>query len=421
MLARGGRIEGDAVAQPAEHSAPRGGYGPLAGVRVIDLSAVVSGPFGTSILADQGADVIMVEQAHSPDIVRRSGPLVESAHGVSAFFASMNRNKRSIALNLKHPHGVEVLKGLVAHADVLVQNFRPGVVERLGLGWDDLRRVKPELIMCSVSGFGADGPYAHRPAFDPIVQAVAGYPMVQADDDGVPHLVANIVCDKVTSMHVAQSICAALVARANGHGGQHIEVAMVDAGIHFLWPDAMWNQTYLDHTTQMPDLSTIYQLFRTADGWAMVYPMATEAHWRGMCAVLDRPDLADDPRFVDVQSRVRHGGEANDELAKETVRFTTAELVRRMDEADVPVAPVNTRQAMIDDPQVQHRGIVVETDHPTAGRIRSVRPPVRFSCTPSTLARHAPLFGEHTDEVLSEILALDANELGALRDGGAIA
>ena len=415
---------GDAVAQPPEvsaaYDAPRA-HGPLAGVRVIDLSAVVSGPFGTSILADQGADVIMVEQAHSPDIVRRSGPLVDSAHGVSAFFASMNRNKRSIALNLKHPRGVEVLKDLVSHADVVVQNFRPGVVERLGLGWDDLRHVNSELIMCSVSGFGADGPYAHRPAFDPIVQSVAGYPMVQRDDDGVPHLVANIVCDKVTSMHVAQSVCAALVARANGHGGQHIEVAMVDASIHFLWPDAMWNHTYLDHTTQMPDLSTIYQLFRTADGWAMVYPMATEAHWRGMCEVLDRPDLADDPRFSDVQRRVRHGADANEELAKETVRFTTAELVRRMDAADVPVAPVNTRQAMIDDPHVQHRGIVVESNHPTAGRIRSVRPPVLFSNTASKLARHAPLFGEHTDDVLSEILALDANEIAALRADGVIA
>ena len=193
--------------------------GPLRGIRVIDLSAVVSGPFGTSILADQGADVIVVEQPGSPDIVRSAGPLVESAQGVSAFFAAMNRNKRSIVLDLKAEEGKTLLKGLVAIADVVVQNFRPGALERLGMGWDVLSEINPQLIMCSVSGFGTDGPYSHRPAFDPIVQAVAGYPMVQVDEDGVPHLMATIVCDKVTSLNVAQSVCAALVGRANGAGG----------------------------------------------------------------------------------------------------------------------------------------------------------------------------------------------------------
>lgn len=395
--------------------------GPLVGIRVIDLSAVVSGPFGTSILADQGADVIMVEQVRDPDIIRRSGPLVDSAHGVSAFFAAQNRNKRSVALDLKDDRGAALLKQLVAGADVVVQNFRPGVLERLGLGWDVLSVVNPDLIMCSISGFGADGPYSHRPAFDPIVQSVAGYPMVQADADGVPHLMATIVCDKVTSLNVAQSVCAALVARANGHGGQHIELAMVDAGIHFLWPEAMWNYTYLDHETDMPDLSTIYELYPTSDGWAIVYPVALDAHWAGMCRVLGRPDLAVDPRFGDVQGRVRHGPGVNDELRRETVRFTTAELVELLEDADVPVAPVNTRQAMIDDPHVRHRRIVVESEHPTAGRIRSVRPPARFSATPASLYRHAPLFGEHTDELLGEMCGHDAHELAALRADGVIA
>ncbi len=394
--------------------------GPLTGIRVIDLSAVVSGPFGTSILADQGADVIMVEQAHAPDIVRRSGPAVDSAEGVSAFFASMNRNKRSIALNLKDERGKELLKDLVRQGDVVVQNFRPGALDRLGLGWEVLREINPELIMCSVSGFGADGPYSHRPAFDPVVQAVAGYPMVQIDDDGVPHLMSTIVCDKVTSLHVAQAVCAALVARANGFGGQHIELAMVDASIHFLWPEAMWNHTYLDHETDMPDLASIYRLFPTKDGWAMVYPVATEAHWRSMCRALGRPDLADDPRFADLQGRVLHGGAVNDELERETVRFTTDELVQLMDRADVPVAPVNTREALIDDPHVRHRQIVVENDHPTAGRVRVVRPPARFSETPSGLHRHAPTFGQHTDGVLRELLDLSDGQLSELHTAGVI-
>jgi crotonobetainyl-CoA:carnitine CoA-transferase CaiB-like acyl-CoA transferase len=301
-----------------------------------------------------------------------------------------------------------------------VQNFRPGVLDRLGLGWDGLSAVNPDLIMCSVSGFGADGPYAHRPAFDAIVQSVCGYPTVQCDAEGSPKLVSTIVCDKVTSLNVAQAVCAALVARAGGAGGQHIELAMVDAGIHFLWPEAMWNYTYLDHETDMPDLSTIYDLYRSKDGWVIIYPVATEAHWQGMCRALGRDDLAVDARFADLQGRVRNGKDVNDELQAETVRFTTAELVELMDRADVPAAPVNTRQSMIDDPHVRHRGIVVEVEHPTAGRVRIARPPAKFSKTPATLGRHAPTFGEHTDEVLAEVLGKSPDEVASLRSCGVV-
>jgi crotonobetainyl-CoA:carnitine CoA-transferase CaiB-like acyl-CoA transferase len=394
--------------------------GPLAGIRIIDLSAVISGPFATAMLGDQGADVIVVEQPHSPDIIRNSGPLDPCSEGVSALYASMNRNKRAIVLDLKTPDGRRILKDLVRGADVLVQNFRPGALDRLGLGWDTMSALNPDLVMCSVSGFGAGGPYSHRPAFDPIIQSVAGYPTVQCDPDGVPHLVATAVCDKLTSMHVAQSICAALVARANGAGGQHIELAMVDASIHFLWPETMWHYTYLDFESDMPNVTDIYKLYQTSDGWAMVYPVALESHWRSMCNALGRPDLATDPRFADLQGRVRFGNDINDELQAETRRFTTAELVELMDRADVPVAPVNTRQGMIDDPHVQHRGMLVETVHPSAGRIRQARPPALFSKTPSSLHRPAPRFAEHTDEVLAEVLGLSDPEIAALHESGAV-
>ena len=206
-----------------------------------------------------------------------------------------------------------------------------------------LRTVNPDLIMCSVSGFGVDGPYSHRPAFDPIIQSVAGYPEVQADANGVPDLMATAVCDKTTSLHVAQSICAALVGRANGAGGQHIELAMVDVAVHFLFPEAMWHHIYLDHTSDMPNLSDIYSLFQTSDGWAMVYPVATQAHWQSMCRAFGRDDLATDPRFADLQGRVRYGAEVNEEIQAEMLAYTTAELIALMDEADVPAAPVNTR------------------------------------------------------------------------------
>lgn len=389
--------------------------GPLAGIRVIDLSAVVSGPFATSILADQGADVILVEQPNTPDVVRLSGPSVSSAEGVSAFWASMNRNKRAITLNLKDERGKALLFDLVRNADVVVQNFRPGVIDRLGLGWEVLRTVNPELVMCSISGYGADGPYVNRPAYDPVVQCVAGYPDVQADADGTPHLMATIVCDKVTSLNAAQAICAALVARSMGRGGQHLELAMIDASVHFLWPEAMWSHTYLDHETDVPDLASIYKLYATSDGWAIVYAISTDTQWQNMCRALGRDDLATDSRFADLQGRLTYGEQINDELVVEMAAYTTADIVELMERFDVPAAPVNTRQSMIDDPQVRHREILVESDHPTAGRIRSARSPVRFSETPSTWARHAPVFNQDTDEVLSEVLGLDAEALAELR------
>ncbi len=389
--------------------------GPLAGIRVIDLSAVVSGPFATSILADQGADVILVEQPLVPDVVRQSGPSVPSAGGVSAFWAAMNRNKRAITLNLKEARGKELLFDLIRSADVVVQNFRPGVIERLGLGWDVLHAVNPELIMCSISGYGSDGPYVDRPAYDAVVQCVAGYPDVQVDAEGRPQLMATIVCDKVTSLNVAQSICAALVARSMGRGGQHLEVAMIDASIHFLWPEAMWSHTYLDHETDVPDLASIYKLYPTSDGWAIVYAISTDTQWQNMCRALGRADLAADPRFADLQGRLIYGDQINDELVAEMAAYTTAGIVELMERFDVPAAPVNTRQSMIDDPQVRHRELLVESDHPTAGRIRSVRAPVRFSETPSTWVRHAPVFNQDTDEVLADVLGLDEARLAELR------
>ena len=395
--------------------------GPLRGIRVVDLSAVMSGPLGTAMLADQGADVIMVEQVRMPDIVRQGGPLVPEAQGVSAYFAALNRNKRSIALDLRQAEGRELLEDLVRRADVVVQNFRPGALDRLGVGWDRLSAINPSLVMCSVSGFGPDGPYERLPAFDPTVQAIAAYPAVQAGAGGRPALVATAVCDKVTALNVAQAICAALVARANGAGGQHIELSMLEASIHFLWPEGMWNHTYLDHETDQPDLSEIYQLYPSADGWVMIYPTAKDEHWQAMSRAFGREDLRTDPRFADRQGRIRHGEVVNVEITAETVRRTTAEIVELLVAADVPVARVNSRDEMIADPQVQARGILVETVHPTAGRLRQARPPAIFSATPSSLRRHAPTFAEHTDEVLREVLDLADERLAELRERGVIA
>lgn len=394
--------------------------GPLHGVRVIDLSAVVSGPFGTAILAEQGADVIAIEQAQQPDVVRYSGPRAESAEGVSAFWAAMNRNKRAVTLDLKQDEGKELLLRLVKDADVVVQNFRPGALERLGLGWDVLSSTNADLIMCSISAYGPDGPYSQRPAYDPVIQAVTGYADVQADADGTPQLVRTIVCDKVTSLNVAQSICAALVARANGAGGQHIEISMLDASLHFLWPEAMWGKTYMDHDIDMPDLASIYRLQQSSDGWVIVYAISTDPQWHAMCHALGRPELVTDERFVDLQARLRNGEAANEAIQTETRKFRTSEIIQMMETAGVPSAPVNTRTSVLDDPQVLHRELVVESVHPSAGRIRSIRPTARFSKTPSVIDRPAPRFGEHTDEVLGSELGIEAAAIAGLRQRGVI-
>jgi crotonobetainyl-CoA:carnitine CoA-transferase CaiB-like acyl-CoA transferase len=391
----------------------------LDGIRVIDLSAVVSGPLATAILGDQGADVISIEPVDTPDIVRSAGPLASGTDGISAFWASQNRNKRAMALNLKDDRGKAILFDLVRGADVVVQNFRPGVVDRMGIGWPVLSSVNPELVMVSISGYGSSGPYAHRPAFDPIIQSVAGYPVVQSEPDGTPRLVKTIVADKVTSLNVAEAVCAALVARLRGRGGQHIEVAMLDAAIHFLWSDGLWNYTYLDHESSVPDLNLVYHLYRTKDGWAMVYPIAKSHHWHNALAALGRADLENDPRFDQLHKRSANMALINAELGKAVANYTTAEIVDLMDAADVPVAPVNTRQEMINDPHVQERQIIVETKHPTAGGIRLARSAPRFWDQPSEIRRHAPSHGEHTDEVLTE-LGLSADEIAELRRDGIV-
>jgi crotonobetainyl-CoA:carnitine CoA-transferase CaiB-like acyl-CoA transferase len=394
--------------------------GPLDGVRIVDLSAVVSGPFATAILADQGADVVTVESVDTPDIVRFAGVVADGTEGVSAFWASQNRNKRAIALNLKDARGLDLFRRLLVGADVLVQNFRPGVVERMGLGWPAVHELNPQLVMVSISGFGPTGPYSHRPAFDPIIQSITGYPVVQADPDGTPRLMKTIIADKVTSLNVAQAVCAALVARANGHGGQHVEVAMVDAALHFLWTDGMWNHIFLDHESTVPDLNMRYHLYATQDGWALLYPIAKAQHWRCALEALGRADLEHDPRFDQLHLRSANIARLHEELAPIVARYTTDELVALMDGLDVPVAPVHSRQAVIDDPHVRSRQIVVETEHPTAGRVRLARSAPLFSATPSRLRRPAPTHGQHTDEVLGE-LGLSRAEIDALRRDGVVA
>lgn len=385
--------------------------GPLEGFRIVDLTAYVAGPLATMILADQGAEVIKVEPPGLGDVWRYVGT---SRGGMSAMFASCNRSKRSIALNLKDPRGRELLELLVGRADVLVQNFRPGVVERLGIDEARMRVVKPDLIYVSITAFGHEGPYARRPAFEPVVQAMSGIANVQADrETGAPHLVQQALCDKITSQSVAQAITAALLARERGAGGQHLRVAMLDVAIAFLWLDGMANYTIVEDDVSLhPPASVALRTFATLDGHITFAPITdTQAH--GALRALDREDLIDDPRFAQVEARSRNPDEFLGVCAAELQKLTTAQAVERLAAEHVPCGPVLALDEIHEHPQVLANGTLVETQHPTMGRLREPRPPVRFTATPAEIRSPAPALGQHTDEVLAEtgIAPLEIEEL----------
>jgi crotonobetainyl-CoA:carnitine CoA-transferase CaiB-like acyl-CoA transferase len=389
--------------------------GALEGVRVIDLTTMISGPMATMILGDQGADVVKVEPPGVGDMVRHMGT---RRAGFSAFFAGANRNKRSIALDLKDPRGVDLLRQLVRGADVFVQNFRPGAIERMGLGEAALREIQPDLVYVSISGFGETGPYAHHRVYDNVIQALSGLCAVQADPGtSRPASVRTLVPDKIAALTAAQAISTALFARERTGKGQHVRLAMLDALIAWLWPDAMMNHTFLgEGVTTTPSISTVTDVFATADGFITAIPVA-DAEWQGLCRAIDRADLATDPRFATLEDRMNDLPEYLRVIEEALERAKTAELIARLDAEDVPAAPILTLDEVIADRQVVENELVVESTHPVAGRMREPRPAPRFEATPAGIRRPAPGLGEHSDEVLREA---GITEIASLRAAGVV-
>ncbi len=391
--------------------------GPLHGIRVIDLTSMISGPLATMMLADHGAEVIKVENPDGGDYVRRAG---NRRGDFSAAFLNNNRNKRSLALDLKDPRGVALLLDLARGADVFVQNFRPGVIERMGLGEAVVRAARPDIVYVSIAGFGFDGPYASRPVYDPLIQALSGLATVQAgSDEARPRLVRTIVPDKVSALMAAQAITAALLARSRGAPGQHVRLSMLDAIVAFLWQSDMGSQTLVGaDIPQQAAASFIDLIYDTASGHISVAVMS-DKEWRALTRALDTPEWLDDPRFATPALRDRNI-DARLALIQERLRSNSAEhWLARLEAEGVPCAPVLTRNQMIQHPQVLANDLLQVYEHPQAGALRQARPAARFSVTPSEIRSGAPRLGEDTEALLEE-LGVNAEEVGRLQQAGVI-
>jgi crotonobetainyl-CoA:carnitine CoA-transferase CaiB-like acyl-CoA transferase len=387
--------------------------GPLDGIRVIDLTTVVSGPVCTMILADQGADVIKVEPPGG-DITRRT-----SGEGqMTAMFVSSNRGKRSIALDLKQPAALDALRRLISGADVLVQNFRPGTMERLGLDEPRVRATNAGLIYVSISGVGETGPYVKKRVYDPVIQSLSGFADVQADQEtGRPKMIRTIVADKTTAIYAAQAVCAALVARGRTGQGQHIRLSMLDTMVAFLWPEAMTQYTVVGREdapqpAPRPDL-----IFETLDGYITVGSLS-DPEWRGLCGVIGKPEWIEDARFRTPFARSMNGAERIGLVGAILATGHSQDWLDRLDAAEVPCAPVLRRADVMNNVQVVNNALIELMEQPTLGTVRQARPAARFDRTPARIAGPAPRIGEHTEAILAEA-GYSAGEIEALKNSKA--
>lgn len=393
--------------------------GPLDGIKVLDLSIALTGPYAAALMADQGADVVKVERPGLGDIARWVGA---SVNGLTSLYLVCNRGKRSIVVDLDQPEGAELVRQLAAEADVVFQNFRPGVVDRLGVGYEDVKAVNPDVVYVSLSGFGSEGPYRDRSAYDTVIQAYGGFAAAQADPEtGTPDFLRQTAADKVTALFASQAVTAALFARERGRGGQHIELAMTDAVVSFLWADAAANEVLMESDGSEPSSFVAgFKPMAFSDGWGIVTP-TSDHDFHGMCRAL-RVDGWDDPRIATIAERNQHRDVLEpviDLCYAMAANLTMAEATARFEAERVPFAMILSPDEMTRDPHAVAIGLFEEFDHPVTGRTRLPRHPARFAATPAALGSPSPGLGEHTDEILTELGLADRIE--ALRAAGVVA
>ncbi|MEM7568795.1 MAG: CoA transferase [Pseudomonadota bacterium] len=375
---------------------------PLSGITIIDLSTSVSGPFAAGMLAEYGARVIKVEAPDMMDAARTTGT---SRNGVTAMHASINRGKEGIIIDLKTEKGKASLWQLLEKADVLLQNFRPGALEKLGFGYDAVQARCPRLLYASITGFGASGPLAKARVYDPIIQVASGIADSQINPiSGGPMLYQGILCDKVTALHMTQAITAGLLARERGLAeGQKIDIAMIDAAVHFHWADGMYNYTFLekDGVVRVPEFGMFYRLSHVEDDYITMCLMS-DSELRGAMKAMSIEHLLSDERFASSQARLQNHKALGDIFKERYAAMGFEELMTQLYAHDVPAGAVIKRENLADFPQIVHNGTIAEVDHPTAGKMRAARPPVRLSETPLSLRGHAPERGEHSDALAEE-------------------
>jgi crotonobetainyl-CoA:carnitine CoA-transferase CaiB-like acyl-CoA transferase len=385
---------------------------PLTGFRVVDVTTNMSGPLATMVLADQGADVVKVEPL-TGDIIRTVGTGVGAT---SAYCPTEPRATRSIAIALARAEGREIVTRLCQTADVFVQNFRPGVAERLGLGPDDVMNGNPEIVYASISGFGPEGPLATAPAYDHVVQALSGFAALQSEGVGEAAMVRHGVIDKATAYSTAQAITAALLARTRSGHGARIDVSMLDVALAFLWPDGMMNHTCLEPDEVLPPVHRSFKLTPTADGHVSLVTL-TAAQWKGLVDALIDEEDGDD--LADTSARMAGGAAIMRQVRAKVATMPTAEVVRRLAAADVPCAPVLPLEELHEHPQTVAAGAIRALDHAVLGPIRQPRPAPVFDGEPQPTAAWAPTLGQHTDAVLAEG-GWSADEIRQLREAGVI-
>jgi glutaryl-CoA transferase len=401
--------------------------GPLSHIKVLDLSRVLAGPWAGQNLADLGAEVIKVERPKAGDDSRAFGPpWVKDREGRdtkdSAYFTSANRGKKSITVNISTPAGQEIVRSLASTSDVLIENYKFGDLARYGLGYDDLRALNPGLIYCSVTGFGQTGPYRERPGYDFMIQGMGGMMSVTGDAQGEPMRAGVPVADIITGMYASIAICAALAHRARTGAGQHLDLALLDSQIALL---AYQNTNYFATGRSPARIGNLhpnivpYQPFRTADG-EVIIACGNDNLYRKFCEAAACPELAADARFATNGKRVENRAELTRLLQGIFAKRSTREWLELLEAAGVPNGPINDVAQVFAEPQVKARGVRVELDHPTAGKLPTVASPMRFSATPLQHKLAPPLLGQHTEEILRGRLGRSAAQIAALRAEGVV-
>ena len=383
--------------------------GPLEGYRVVELTSTVSGPFAGMMLADQGADVVKVEPPGIGDLARLMGT---TRSGMAAMFSVLNRNKRSVVLDFKEAKDFEILKNLLATADVLIENYRPGVVKKLGLDYESIKKINSNIIYTSISGYGQSGPYINRRVYDPLIQATAG--AAASQDSENPEYYKTIVFDKVTGLTAAQSISTALLHRERTGEGQYLPISMLDSALYYIWPDVMWSKTLLgEGIDYKPDLFESFPLFKAKDKPISVIVVA-DSDFQRFCEVIGCK-LYEEEKYATFEQRVLNKETLIPEIEKYLEDKEADVLCEELDKMGIPVASINQLDEIHKDPQVIEQGSLVEVEHPIAGKMRMPKPPFNFFNQNDFPKSHAPILGQHNREVLSE-LGVEEKELKRMEE-----